>query len=85
MLGQRIVAVVVPRDGRQPDPRAVQRACLDVLPRHKVPSEVRLVADLPRSDRGKLLRTVVRARLEAEAAGDLAPEPASVSERDTAL
>jgi acyl-CoA synthetase (AMP-forming)/AMP-acid ligase II len=85
MLGQRIVAVVVPRDGRQPDPRAVQRACLDVLPRHKVPSEVRLVADLPRSDRGKLLRTVVRARLEAEAAGDLAPEPASVSERDTAI
>lgn len=63
-LGERVVAVVVPENGARPDPRAIQRACLLALPRHKVPSEVRLAAALPHSERGKLLRAEVRAGLE---------------------
>jgi acyl-coenzyme A synthetase/AMP-(fatty) acid ligase len=66
MLGQRIVAVVVLRSREGADPRFIQRACLAKLPRFKVPSEVRVVAELPHSDRGKLLRSAVRAQLENE-------------------
>jgi len=68
MLGERIVAVLALDDGESMDPRFVQRACLSALPRYKVPTEVRFVAELPHSGRGKLLRSVVRAQLEGEAA-----------------
>lgn len=68
MLGERIVAVLVLDEGEALDERSVQRACLAALPRYKVPSEVRFVAELPHSERGKLLRFEVRARLEGEAA-----------------
>lgn len=67
MLGERIVAVLALPDGERMDPRFVQRACFAALPRHKVPMEVRFVAELPYSERGKLLRSVVRAQLEGEA------------------
>jgi acyl-CoA synthetase (AMP-forming)/AMP-acid ligase II len=66
MLGQRIVAFVVLRSRESVDSRLIQRACLAKLPRFKVPSEVRVVAELPHSDRGKLLRSAVRAQLENE-------------------
>lgn len=45
MLGQRIVAFVVLRSRECADSRFIQRACLAKLPRFKVPSEVRVVAE----------------------------------------
>lgn len=68
MLGERLVAVLALQEGEQIDGRFVQRACLAALPRYKVPTEVRFVTELPHSERGKLLRSVVRDRLEREAA-----------------
>jgi long-chain acyl-CoA synthetase len=68
MLGERVVAVMVPQEGEPIDGRFVQRGCLAALPRHKVPTEVRFVAELPHSEQGKLLRSVVRARIEGETA-----------------
>ena len=68
LLGERLVAVLVLQEGGQIDRRFVQRACLAALPRYKVPKEVRFVTELPHSERGKLLRSVVRARLEGDAA-----------------
>jgi long-chain acyl-CoA synthetase len=68
MLGERIVAVLVLHEGEQVDGRSVQRACLTALPRYKVPTEVLFAAELPHSERGKLLRSVVRAWLEGAVA-----------------
>jgi acyl-CoA synthetase (AMP-forming)/AMP-acid ligase II len=60
LLGQAIVAFVV-RDpgeiGAGLTNRAIQKACFERLPRFKMPAEVRFVDALPRSDRGKLLRS----------------------------
>ena len=75
LLGQRVVAAVVPRDGARLEARSIQRACLAALPRYKVPSEVVFVPELPRSERGKLLRTAVREWLEDRAAAEPAPDP----------
>ena len=74
MLGQRVVAAVVPRDGARLEARSIQRACLAALPRYKVPSEVVFVPELPRSERGKLLRTALREWLEGGAAAEPGPE-----------
>jgi acyl-coenzyme A synthetase/AMP-(fatty) acid ligase len=65
-LGQAIVASVVLSDGAHLDDQAVKRACFAELPRYKMPTEVRFVSELPRSDRGKVLRSVLRKRLEEE-------------------
>ena len=73
MLGERIVAVVALEEGEHLDPRFVQRACMAALPRHKVPTEVRFVTELPYSERGKLLRSAVRTHLEGDDAGAAAP------------
>jgi long-chain acyl-CoA synthetase len=64
MLGERLVAAVVLQDGERGDARLIQRTCLAELPRYKVPAEVRFVAELPYSDRGKLLRSEIRAQFE---------------------
>jgi len=68
-LGERVVAVVVLQEGESLDARSIQRTCLSALPRHKVPSEVHFTDELPHSDRGKLLRSVVRANLGSRPAG----------------
>jgi acyl-CoA synthetase (AMP-forming)/AMP-acid ligase II len=66
LLGERLVAFVVPETRDAVDPRAVQRACLDALPRYLVPSEVVLVDALPRTPSGKLLRRALRERLSLD-------------------
>jgi long-chain acyl-CoA synthetase len=69
LLGELIVAVLALEEGEHLDPRFVQRACQAALPRHKVPSEVRFVTELPYSERGKLSRSAVRTLLEGGSGG----------------
>jgi len=76
LLGQEIVAVVVPADGAHLNEQTVKRRCFSDLPRYKMPSRVLFVTELPRSDRGKVLRSVIRDRLEEDEAwrnGDAHP------------
>ena len=61
--GERVVAAVVPDEGAHLDPEAMRVECRQHLAGYKVPREIVLIDDLPRSTIGKVLRGQVRARL----------------------
>jgi acyl-CoA synthetase (AMP-forming)/AMP-acid ligase II len=65
MLGQAVVAYVVPRDGMAADPAAITAHCAERLPRYMVPQRIEVAGDLPVTATGK----VDYPRLRAEAAG----------------
>jgi O-succinylbenzoic acid--CoA ligase len=59
--GERVVAYVVASDGGPPSLHAVREFARDQLSAAKLPREVRVVAEIPRSGSGKPLRRVLRA------------------------
>ncbi len=68
-LGERVVAVVQPVPERATDPALVLELlahCEGRLARFKTPTEVRLVASLPRDPNGKLPRRHVREQVRSE-------------------
>ena len=56
LLGEVVKAIVVPRSGVELDPLALQRHCRDALAAYKVPKQVELVRELPRTSSGKVVR-----------------------------
>jgi acyl-CoA synthetase (AMP-forming)/AMP-acid ligase II len=58
--GQRVVALVVPRDGREPGGDALREWCRARIASYKTPRDFRFTAELPRGATGKLLRRVSR-------------------------
>ncbi|WP_084516132.1 class I adenylate-forming enzyme family protein [Microbacterium luticocti] len=60
LAGERIELVAVLRDGSQLDEQTVLAHCRRRLPRHMVPTRVRLVAELPLNANGKVLKRAVR-------------------------
>ncbi len=64
--GEEVVAFVVARPGADIDPAALDRLCLEQIARFKRPREYFLVDDLPKSNYGKILKRVLRARLSGE-------------------
>jgi O-succinylbenzoic acid--CoA ligase len=55
--GEAVTAIVVPREGAQPDPQSLREHCEQHLAAYKVPKQVVLIAGpLPRTRSGKLLR-----------------------------
>jgi bile acid-coenzyme A ligase len=60
LIGTKLVAFVVPRPGAMLDEPAVLAFCSERLSQHKVPSSVRLVDQVPRSEAGKLQRWKLR-------------------------
>jgi long-chain acyl-CoA synthetase len=64
-VGEEIVAAVLPTPGRTVDAERVLAFARERLTGYKVPRRVVIVEDLPRSQVGKILRRVVRDRLEA--------------------
>jgi long-chain acyl-CoA synthetase len=62
-LGEEVAAFVVPRDGARIDPDELIAFCRDRLAAYKYPRRITLMAALPRSATGKILK----ARLGAEA------------------
>ncbi|WNB84870.1 AMP-binding protein [Cellulomonas sp. ATA003] len=70
-LGETVAAAVVLAPGAgAPDLAAVRAWCEQRLARYAVPRRVDVVAELPRSPIGKVLRRVVRERLLGQAPGD---------------
>ena len=68
--GEEVVAFVVADDGvggGGPTPGALDRLCLDNIARFKRPKDYRFVDSLPKNNYGKVLKTELRALLEAEA------------------
>jgi o-succinylbenzoate---CoA ligase len=57
---EAVVAVVVPREGAEPDAEELRRHCASVLAGYKVPKRFEVAAELPRTPSGKLLRRELR-------------------------
>jgi acyl-coenzyme A synthetase/AMP-(fatty) acid ligase len=56
LLGELIIAFVVPAAGVELTAQKVQRHCHAQLPRFKLPKQVHFVNSLPHTDTGKLRR-----------------------------
>ncbi|OKI75235.1 hypothetical protein AMK11_34435 [Streptomyces sp. CB02414] len=61
--GETVVAVVVPRDGTEPDLEAVRGWLEPRIARYKMPRELVLRRELPRTPSGKITKHVLRAEL----------------------
>jgi long-chain acyl-CoA synthetase len=68
--GEEVVVAVVPSAGVSVDPDRVTAFARERLTGYKVPRRVVIMADLPRSQIGKVLRRAVRDRIEALEAFD---------------
>jgi acyl-CoA synthetase (AMP-forming)/AMP-acid ligase II len=61
VLGERIVACVVPAPGHAPSPQALRTHCLKSLPYVRIPRDVHIVPELPKTPSGKVRREALRA------------------------
>jgi acyl-coenzyme A synthetase/AMP-(fatty) acid ligase len=68
IYGEEVVAYVVTRPGETVDAAALRRHCAELLPDYKAPKKFRFADDLPKNDRGKVKRDLLRARWESEPA-----------------
>lgn len=66
VLGQAVLAAIVPEDGKHLTPRAVKAFCRDHLAAYKVPKRVEIVPELPRTSTGKIQRNVLAQRFPGE-------------------
>jgi long-chain acyl-CoA synthetase len=58
--GESVVAYVVPREGAAVDPAELDRLCLARIARFKRPKAYVMIADLPKNNYGKVLKTALR-------------------------
>lgn len=58
--GERVVAYIVPKKGQPPGPELLDKFCIDHIARFKRPRQYRFVAELPKNNYGKVLKTVLR-------------------------
>ncbi|MCA9676701.1 MAG: AMP-binding protein, partial [Myxococcales bacterium] len=63
LLGDRLVAFVVPRTPGAVDAAGLGRFLKDRLPAYKIPSRIELRADLPKNPSGKILKQALRAEV----------------------
>jgi long-chain acyl-CoA synthetase len=61
LLGERVVACVVPTPGHEPSPQELKSHCLKSLPYLRIPKEVYVVPELPKTPSGKIRREELRA------------------------
>jgi acyl-CoA synthetase (AMP-forming)/AMP-acid ligase II len=64
--GERVVAVIQPRDDVKPDPAAIIAFVKARIGSVKAPKEILVWPDLPRSTVGKVLKTEIKAKLKAD-------------------
>jgi acyl-CoA synthetase (AMP-forming)/AMP-acid ligase II len=65
-MGQRLAAFVVPADGAKADADGLRSFVKENLANYKVPRDVEIVEDLPRTETGKVLRRELREKLAAD-------------------
>lgn len=71
LRGQRLVAFVSPRDGEVLDAEKLGTDVTAAVGKGLAPSVIHIVASLPKTRNGKIMRRAIRARYLGEAAGDL--------------
>lgn len=64
--GEEVIAFVVPKPGSAIDRSELDALCLQNIARFKRPKQYRLVQSLPKSNYGKVLKTVLREQLATE-------------------
>ena len=64
--GQRLVAFVVLEDGASATPETLKQHIRDSLANYKVPRDVTILDELPRSSTGKIVRSELQARAAAD-------------------
>ncbi|MEO8164335.1 MAG: AMP-binding protein [Betaproteobacteria bacterium] len=64
--GEEVIAFVVVREGSRVPEQELDALCLDHIARFKRPKSYRFVADLPKNNYGKVLKTSLRAQLQDE-------------------
>jgi acyl-CoA synthetase (AMP-forming)/AMP-acid ligase II len=64
--GQRLAAFVVLENGSAATPEDLKQHVRDNLANYKVPREIVVLDELPRSSTGKILRNDLRAHLDAD-------------------
>jgi long-chain acyl-CoA synthetase len=66
LWGERVTAFIVPRPGEPVDAEDLRRLCRDGLADYKRPKAIEIVDALPLSPAGKVVKRLLRERLEAE-------------------
>ena len=69
--GEAIVGYVVPRPGASPDPAAISATVVNVMGPMFRPRDVVVVAELPKTQSGKIVRRLIRQKYLGEPLGDL--------------
>ncbi len=69
IYGEEVVCYVVPKPGETVDEADILAHCARSLPAFKTPKKVYVINDLPKSDRGKVLRDKIRELWEKDHAG----------------
>ena len=65
LLGEAVCSFVTPREGEKLSVQQIKRACSERLENYMVPKHVLLVAELPRTENGKLSRKLILERYGA--------------------
>ena len=65
ILGERVVAYIIPHDGQQPTRAELKAHCLEAMPFVRVPKEFVLVSELPQTASGKVSRSKLKAQVLA--------------------
>ena len=60
VYGEEIVAFVAPQPGERATAEEIAARCAELLPGFKAPKRVILVEELPKNDRGKIDRSVLK-------------------------
>jgi len=58
--GQRIIAYVIPLEGKNPTEEELLKICRDNLTEYKVPTEIKIRKELPRSPVRKILKYILK-------------------------
>ncbi len=68
VLGERVAAFVVLREGHQPEPEELRQSARQHLADYKVPEKILYLDDLPKSPTGKVQRSALKEMLLAQSA-----------------
>ena len=67
--GERVTAMIVPAPGCTVSPGELKNALKRVLSAYKVPKEFRIVAELPKTNTGKILKRLIKKEIQEAAYG----------------